>query len=262
MLVARALPRRAPRRRGHDVRVVPRRGRRPDHAVRVLQPSCSAAVRRRRRQQQNGAGAIVAIMLVSILVYAMSFLLTRSLSRYRELSADRSGAMLTGRPSALASALQKVTGDDRRGSRPATCAAPSRSTRSSSPRRWPTASASPRCSRPTRRWRSGSRSSPRSRSSSASRSSPRWGCSTRILGRTQQAKPDLDALFALPSAAVTLQAAGEPAPDRRRVGLRQARRRRRVRRAGRPDRAAARGRRRRTATRKYDGPPTPSASAG
>jgi hypothetical protein len=33
-----------------------------------------------------------------------------------------------------------------------------------------------------------------------------------ILGRTQQAKPDLDALFALPSAAVTLQAAGELLP--------------------------------------------------
>src|SRR5438874_1216297 len=59
----------------------------------------------------NNGLPLIVILLVSLLVYAVSFLLTRALSRYRELSADRSGALLTGRPSALASALQKVTGD-------------------------------------------------------------------------------------------------------------------------------------------------------
>ncbi len=65
--------------------------------------------------RNQGAGQIVlfemAIMLVSIIVYAISFLLTMALSRYRELAADRSGAILIGRPSLLASALVKVSGE-------------------------------------------------------------------------------------------------------------------------------------------------------
>ncbi len=49
--------------------------------------------------------------LVSIVIYVIAYLLTMTLSRYRELSADRSGAILIGKPSVLASALVHVTGD-------------------------------------------------------------------------------------------------------------------------------------------------------
>ncbi|MFD3686339.1 zinc metalloprotease HtpX [Nocardiopsis sp. NPDC058631] len=66
------------------------------------------------RSNNNGpAPAVVALLvvLVSAVAWALSFLLTRALSRYRELSADRAAAYLTGRPSMLGSALTKITGD-------------------------------------------------------------------------------------------------------------------------------------------------------
>ena len=63
------------------------------------------------RRENNGLPVWLLIWLGSIVVYAVSFLLTRVLSRYRELCADRSGAYLTGKPSALASALTKISGE-------------------------------------------------------------------------------------------------------------------------------------------------------
>ena len=64
-----------------------------------------------RRGNNNGPPIVLIITLVSVVVYALSFLLTRALSRYRELAADRAGAVLTGQPSALASALVKISGE-------------------------------------------------------------------------------------------------------------------------------------------------------
>jgi heat shock protein HtpX len=65
----------------------------------------------RSQSGENTALLEMATWLISMVIYVIAFLLTMALSRYRELSADRSGAILIGKPSVLASALVHITGD-------------------------------------------------------------------------------------------------------------------------------------------------------
>lgn len=68
----------------------------------------------RNNQSSGGSNlflAEMALMVFSALIYAISFVLIRTLSRYRELAADRAGAILIGNPNMLATALQKVSGE-------------------------------------------------------------------------------------------------------------------------------------------------------
>jgi len=64
-----------------------------------------------RRDNNGGLPIWLVVLIVSLVVYAVSFVLLKLLSRYREMSADRAGAYLTMKPAALASALQKITGE-------------------------------------------------------------------------------------------------------------------------------------------------------
>ena len=60
--------------------------------------------------ENEGGVGFFAVILVSAVVYVVSWLLLQALSRYREFAADRGSAVLTGRPSALISALMKISG--------------------------------------------------------------------------------------------------------------------------------------------------------
>ena len=61
-------------------------------------------------RDNNSGPAFIVVILVSAAVYVVSWLLLQALSRYREFAADRGSAILTGRPSALISALMKISG--------------------------------------------------------------------------------------------------------------------------------------------------------
>ena len=135
------------------------------------------------------------------------FLLTRALSRYRELAADRAGAFLTGQPSALASALTKITGEMGR--------IPTRDLRQAEPFNafffTPALGAglqhlvavlhpplAGEAARPARRDLRRARPRRRGDVDEAAR---------RALGRTKPVAPDLDSSSRSPDAAMTLEAA-------------------------------------------------------
>jgi heat shock protein HtpX len=61
------------------------------------------------RDRDSGSNFIV-LFLVSLVVWIVSFILIRTLSRYREFAADRGAAIMTGQPSHLVSALKKISG--------------------------------------------------------------------------------------------------------------------------------------------------------
>jgi heat shock protein HtpX len=60
---------------------------------------------------EDGGPSAIVVILVSAVVYVVSWLLLQALSRYREFAADRGSAIITGRPSALISALMKISGN-------------------------------------------------------------------------------------------------------------------------------------------------------
>ena len=64
-----------------------------------------------RDRDRGGGNSFIVIFLVSAIVWAVSFVLIRALSRYREYAADRGSAIITGEPSRLAAALIKISGE-------------------------------------------------------------------------------------------------------------------------------------------------------
>lgn len=61
-------------------------------------------------RDRNSGGTMIIVIVVSVLVWIISFLIIRAISRYREFSADRGAAQMTGKPVKLANALMKISG--------------------------------------------------------------------------------------------------------------------------------------------------------
>ncbi len=61
-------------------------------------------------RSRDGGSATAVVILVAIMTWVVSFLIIRAISRYREYSADRGGAIMTGKPDKLANALLKISG--------------------------------------------------------------------------------------------------------------------------------------------------------
>ena len=199
------------------------------------------------RRDQNTAAVFAVVLGVSAAVYAISFLLIRALSRYRELAADRAAALLTGRPSALASALTKVSGDIAR--------IPTKDLRTAQAfnafyftRPSAGSPASRGSSPPTRAWSSGSTNWGGSPPSWARPRLPEEGLSMGLLdillGRTKPVAPDLDQLFGAALGGGDPGGGGRVPADRQRGGVLRHGRGRRLR-ADAPRGAGAAGRGRR-----------------
>jgi heat shock protein HtpX len=65
-------------------------------------------------RDRNSGGIMIIVIVVAVLVWVISFLIIRAISRYREFSADRGAAQMTGKPVKLANALMKISGNMRR----------------------------------------------------------------------------------------------------------------------------------------------------